>query len=211
MPTRDTLSQQTAPSHRFEWSYERKPARDRGGFLSHLVPPSVHFTQAGLEESGASLRVTAAHSCPTFPGLLAPAQWFPSGSLRVTSRRGKPSPPPRSREKPRRHAGVFGAHAAARAPRLESLVGPSRDADAPCAGIAQQHTSASSSPGALQRVDGGDTISDTTNISFARTASRLPFHEVWSTPRRAPRWRGRANRQGGSILTSRSGSVLASA
>ena len=178
--------------------------------MSHLVPPSVHFTQAGLEESGASLRVTPAHSCPTFPGLLAPAQRFPSGSLRVTSRR-KPPPPPPSREEPRRHAGVLGAHAAAPAPRLESLVAPSRDADAPCAGIAQQRTSASSSAGALQPVDGGDTNYGRTNISFARTASRLPFHQVWSTPRSAPRWPARANRKGGSISTSRSGSVLASA
>jgi len=180
------------------------------GFLSHLVPPSVHFTQAGLEESGASLRVTAAHSCPTFPGLLAPAQWLPSGSLRVTSRR-KPPPSPRSREVPRRHAGVLGTHAAARAPRLESPVGPSRDADAPCAGTAPRRTSASNSAGALQRVYEGDTTSGRTNISSARTASRLPFHKVWSTPRSTPRWRVRPNRKGGSILTSRSGSVLASA
>jgi hypothetical protein len=180
--------------------------------LSHLVPPSVHFTQAGLEESGASLRVTPAHSCPTFPGLLAPAQRFPSGSLRVTSRRKPPPPPPPpSWEEPRQLARVLGAHAAARAPRLESLVGPSRVADAPCAGIAQQHTSASSSAGALQRADEGDTTSGRTNISSAPNASRLPFHQVWSTPSSAPRPPARANRKSGSILTSSSGSVFASA
>lgn len=182
--------------------------------MSHLVPAFVRFTQAGLEESGVSLRVTAAHSCPTFPGLLVPAQPFPSGSLRVTSR-PKPPPLPTRRSpaepRPRRTGGVLGTHAADCALPLESLVGPSPDAHALCAGIAPRHTSASSSAGALQRGDEGDTTFGRTSISSARAVSRLPFHKVWSTPSGAPRWYARANREGGSILTSRSGSVLASA
>ena len=145
--------------------------------MSHLVPPFVDFTQAGLEESAASLRVTAAHSCPTFPGLLVPAQRVPSRSLRVTSRRKPPPLPTRSPRRLRPHGAVLGTPAADRAPRLESPVGLSRDADAPCAGVAQHRTSASSSAGAPQRVDEGDTTSGRTSISSVRTPSRLPFHK----------------------------------
>ena len=180
--------------------------------MSHPVPPFVDFTQAGLEESGASLRVTPARSCPRFPGLLAPAEQLPNGSLRVTSR---PKPPlPLTRCSPgeaRPSRVVHGTPAAADAPRLENLGGLSRDADVRYADVGRRRTSASSSAGALQRVDAGDTISDRTSISSVRTASRLPFHKVWSTPRSARRWRAIAKGYGGSILTSRDGSVLASA
>ncbi len=174
MPTRDTLSQETAPSIRFQWSYERKPARDRGGLLSHLVPAFLDFGQAGLEESAASLRVTHARSCPTFPGLLVPGQQLPSGSLRVTS---PPKPPPRLPRRPpgeaRPGAVAHGTPAAADALRLESPAGPSRDADARCAGIAQRGMSLSSSAGVLQLVDAAGTTSGNTSTSSVCTSS--PF------------------------------------
>ena len=186
MPTRDTLSQRMVPSIRFQWSYERKPARDRGGLLSHLVPAFLDFSQAGLEESAASLRVTRAHSCPTSPELLVPDQQLPSGSLRVTS---PPEPPPRPAQRPpaepRLAAVADGTPAAAHAPRLESLVGPSRGADAPCAGIAQRRTPASSSAGALQLIDEGDTTSGRTSISSVHTSSPFPSQSVVDAKRRA--------------------------
>jgi hypothetical protein len=179
--------------------------------LSHLVPAFIDFTQVGLEESDVSLRVTAAHSCPTFPGLLAPVQHLPGGSLRVTSR-PKPPPPTRCSLREARPRGVaHGIPAADDVPRLESPADPSRDADVPCADVAQHCTPASSFAGALQRVDEGDTTSGTTSIASVRTRSRLPFQKVSSTRRSARRWAARANGGGGSILTSRSGSVLASA
>jgi len=157
MPRRDTLSQKTAPSIRFQWSYERKPARDRGGFRSRLVPAFLDFRQAGLGDSAASLRVTAAHSCPRFPELLVPAQQLPSGSLRVTP---PPKPPPRpTRRLPgevRPGDVAHGTPAAADALRLESPAGPSRDADARCAGIAQRGTPLSSSAGS-ERVNDFET------------------------------------------------------
>ncbi len=178
MPRRDTLSQKTAPSIRFQWTYEKQPARDRGGFLSRLVPASLDFGQAGLEESAASLRVTRARSCPTFPGLLAAGQQLPSASLRVTS---PPKPPPRP---PRRPAGearpgavAHGTPAAAAALRLESLEGPSRDADARCAGIAQRGMSLSSSAGVLQLVDAAGTTSGRTGISSVCTSSPFASHK----------------------------------
>ena len=180
--------------------------------MSHLVPVFIDFIQAGLEEFDVSLRVTPAHSCPRFPGLLVPAEQLPNGSLRVTSHPKPPPPSTRCSPAEARPRGVaHGTPAAADAPRLGSLVGLSRDEDAPCAGFAPRRISASSSAGAFQRVDEGDTTSGRTSISSVRTTSRLSFHKVWSTPRTARRWPATAHMEGGSILTSRSGSVLASA
>lgn len=212
MPTRDTLSQNTAPSIRFQWTYERKPARDRGGLLSRLVPAFLDFGQAGLEESAASLRVTRARSCPTFPGLLAAGQQLPSESLRVTS---PPKPPPRRPpDEARPGAVAHGTPAAADALRLESPAGPSRDVDARCADIAQRGTPLSSSAGLLQLVDAAGTTSGRTGISSVRTSS--PFasqkcaqhQEGGRAP--PPMASQTKRRRGGSILASRRGSILAS-
>jgi len=210
MCARDTLSQITAPSLRFKWSYGSKPARDRRGFLSHLVPAFLDFKQAGLEESGASLHVTPVRSCPTFPGLVVPHQHVPSGSLRVTR---PPEPPPRrtrqpSAEPPPR-AGAHGSPADADARRLENPVDRSRGERVRYGGAAPRRMTASSSAGALQPDDEGDTTFGRTSIS---SAPPLPLRRVWAIPKRARHCRGRkANRMGGSILTSRSGSILASA
>ena len=181
--------------------------------MSHLVPPSLDFGQAGLEESAASLRVTAAHSCPRFPELLVPAQQLPSGSLRVTPPPRPPPLPPRTPPgEPRPGAVARGTPAVADALRLESLVGPSHDAHAPSAGIAQHGMSASSSPGALQLVDAADTTSDRTNISSVHTSSPFASQSVvYATQREGGRrWPDRRNDEGGSILTSRRGSIVAS-
>jgi hypothetical protein len=174
--------------------------------LSHLVPPFLDFRQAGLEDSVAGLRVTAAHSCPRFPELLVPAQQLPRGGLRVTS-------PPRPAETP---PGVVAGDtpAAADAPRHESPADPSRDEHAPCAGDAQDRMPASSSPGSLQPIDGGDTTSGTTSTVSDRSSSLSP-----STQReRRPRARlstdysaASSDTGGGSILASRPGSFLGSA
>lgn len=209
MPTRDTLSQKTAPSIRFQWSYERKPARDRGGLLSHLVPAFLDFGQAGLEESAASLRVTRARSCPTFPGLLAAGQQLPSGSLRVTP---PPKPPPRPPGEARPGAAARGTPAAADALRLESLAGPSRDGDARCAGIAQRGTPPSSSAGSLQLADAAGTTSGRTGISSVRTSSPFASQSVVDAKRSAGgrTWPAKRNDEGGSILASRRGSIVAS-
>ena len=199
MPTRDTLSQKTAPSIRFQWSYERKPARDRGGLLSHLVPAFLDFGQAGLEESAASLRVTRARSCPTFPGLLAAGQQLPSASLRVTP---PPTPPPRPPRRPpgeaRPGAAARGTPAAADALPLESLAGPSRDGDARCAGIAQRGTPPSSSAGSLQLADAAGTTSGRTGISSVRTSSPFASQSVVDAKRSAggPSMARQAKRRG---------------
>ena len=214
MPMRDTLSQKTASSIRFQWTYERKPARDRGGFLSRLVPAFPDFGQAGLEESAASLRVTHARSCPTSPGLLVPAQQLPSGSPRVTS---PPKPPPRPPRRPpgeaRPGAVAHGTPAAAAALRLESPAGPSRDADARCAGIAQRGTPLSSSAGFLQLVDAAGTTSGRTGISSVRTSSPFASQKCGRRQeggRRPPPMASQTKRRGGSILASRRGSIVAS-
>ncbi len=90
-PARDTLSQETAPSFRIQGTWEKRPARDRGGPLSHLGPRLLDSDQAGLEDSGADRRVTSARSCPNFRGLVLPAQPLPSRGRRVTA----PPKPPR--------------------------------------------------------------------------------------------------------------------
>jgi hypothetical protein len=214
MPTRDTLSQKTTPSLRIQETWGKKPACDRGGLLSHPVPAFLDFGQAGLGDSAASLRVTAAHSCPRFPELLVPAQQFPSGSLRVTS---PPKPPPRPTRRPpgevRPGAVAHGTPAAADALRLESLAGPSPDEDTPSAGAAQPRTPPSSSAGALQPVDEGDTTSGRTHISSAPTSSPFASRSVVDADRRVHGGRPRPTRrndEGGSILASRRGSIVAS-
>jgi len=134
--------------------------------LSHLVPAFLDFRQAGLGDSAASLRVTAAHSCPRFPELLVPGQQLPSGGLRVTS-------PPKPAETPLGTV-AGGTPAAVDAPRHESPADPSRDEHAQCAGAVQGHTPASSSSGSLQPIDGGDTASGTTDTVSARSSSLSP-------------------------------------
>ena len=46
---RDTLAPQMAPSARALWSYEERPARDKGGFLSPLVSTLSILTKQGLK------------------------------------------------------------------------------------------------------------------------------------------------------------------
>ena len=173
----------------------------------------LDFSQAGLQESAASLHVTRVRSCPTFPGLLAAGQRLPSGSLRVTP---PPIPPPRPPRRPsgeaRPGAVVRGTPAVADALRLESPVGPSRDADARCAGIAQRGTPLSSSAGFLQLVDVAGTTSGRTDISSARTSSPFASQKCGrrQQERGHRRWSARRNLEGGPILTSRRGSIVAS-
>ena len=146
--------------------------------MSHLVPAFLDFRQAGLAESAASLRVTTAHSCPRFPELLVPAQQLPSGGLRVTC-------PPKPAETPP-VAGAGGTPAAVDAPRPESPGDLSRDEHAPCAGAVQGHTPASSSPGSLQPIDGGDTTSGNTSTVSDRSSSLSPSTQRERRPRGPP-------------------------
>ena len=148
--------------------------------MSHLVPPFLDFRQAGLGDSVAGLRVTAAHSCPRFPELLVPAQQLPRGGLRVTS------PPKPAETPPVAGAGAGDTPAAADAPRHESPADPSRDEHAPCAGSVQGHTPASSSPGSLQPIDGGDTTSGTTSTVSDRSSSLSPSQQRERRPRGPP-------------------------
>lgn len=150
-----------------------------GGFCPTLSQLSSTSAQAELEESGASLRVTRARSCPTFPGLLAAGQQLPSGSLRVTSPpRPRPLPPRRPPGEAQPGAAAHGTPAAADARRLESPAGPSRDANARCARIAQRGTPLSSSAGFLQLVDAADTTHGRTDISSAHTSSPFASQSV---------------------------------
>lgn len=143
--------------------------------MSHLVPAFLDFHQAGLGDSDAGLRVTSAHSCPNFPGFVLLAQQLPSGGLRVTS-------PPKPADTPP-GAGARGTPAAADAPRHESPADPSRDEHAPCAAAAQGHTPASSSPGSVQPIDGGDTTSGSTGTVSARSSSLSPSTQSGRRPR----------------------------
>ena len=123
-PARDALSQKTAPSFRIQRTWEKRPARDRGGPLSQLVPGLFDSDQAGLEDSDATRRVTAARSCPTFRGFVLPAQPLPSRGRRVTV-------PPTPRKLPPPGAAGRATPVAADAPPHESPGGPSRGKHAP--------------------------------------------------------------------------------
>jgi hypothetical protein len=205
-PARDTLSQKTAPSLRIQGTWEKRPARDTGGPLSHLVPGFLDSDQAGLEDPDAGLRVTSAHSCPNFPGFVLLAQQLPERGLRVTS-------PPKPVETPP-GAVAGGTPAAADAPPHESPADPSRVEAAPCASAAQDHTPASSSSGSLQPIDGGDTTSGSTGTVSARSSSLSPSTQRRRRPRvqlSADYSAARSDTWGGSILASRPGSLLESA
>ena len=193
------------PSTRALWSYQGRPARDKGGLLSPLVSTFIDSDQAGLEDSDAGLRVTSAHSCPNFPGFVLLAQQLPKRGLRVTS-------PPKPAKTP--HGVVAGgAPAAADDPRHESPVDPSRDEHAPCVSAARGHTPASSSSGSLQQIVGGDTTSGRTDTVSTSPSSLSPSTQRGR--RRRPRLSGdysaaRSDTWGGSILASRPGSLLES-
>ena len=179
--------------------------------MSHLVPAFLDFGQAGPEESAASLRVTTAHSCPRFPELLVPAQQLPSGSLRVTP---PPKPPPRPTRRPpgevRPGDVAHGTPAAADAHPRESPDGPSRDADARCPDSAQPDTQLRSSAGFLQLADAAGTTSGKTGISSVHTSSPLASQSVVDDKKAGRRGRPGRNGEGGSILASSRGSIVAS-
>ena len=83
-------------------------------------------------------------------------------------------------------AGAGDTPAAADAPRHESPADPSRDEHAPCAGSVQGHTPASSSPGSLQPIDGGDTTSGNTSTVSDRSSSLSPSNQRERRPRGPP-------------------------
>ncbi len=204
-PARDTLSQETAPSFRIQGTWEKRPARDRGGPLSHLGPRLLDSDQAGLEDSGADRRVTSARSCPNFRGLVLPAQPLPSRGRRVTA----PPKPPRKLPQVPPGAAAPGIPAAADAPPHESPGAPSRGEHTLYADAAQDDTPASSSSASLQQIDGAETTSGKNN-----TASLSPSPGVWTTTRDPNSPTTPAPDQtpgGGSILASRPGSLLESA
>lgn len=137
-----------------------------GGLLSRLVPGFLDSHQAGLEDFDVGLRVTAAHSCPNFSGLLLLVQQLPETALRVTSR-------------PKQQGTLLGVvargtPAAAADHRRECSGDHPRDDHAPCAGTEQDHTPASSSSGSLQQSDGGDTTSGRTNTVSDNLSSLSP-------------------------------------
>ena len=211
-PARDTLSQKTPPSLRIPRTWEKRPARDRGGLLSHLVPGFLDPDQAGLEDFDVGLRVTSAHSCPNFPGFVLLDQQLPKRGLRVTS---PPKPARKSQAQTPLGASARGTPAAADDPRHESPVDPSRDEDAPCAGTAQHHTPPSSSSGSLQPTDRGDTTSGRTDTVSANSSSLSPStkrgRRSTVPPLRQLTPRQNSGTGGGSTLASRPGSLLQSA
>jgi len=96
------------------------------------------------------------------------------------------SPPKPAETPPVAGAGAGDTPAAADAPRHESPADPSRDEHAPCAGSVQGHTPASSSPGSLQPIDGGDTTSGNTSTVSDRSSSLSPSTQRERRPRGPP-------------------------
>jgi len=155
-------------------TWENRPARDRRGLLSHLVPALLASDQAGLVDSAVGRRVTAARSCPSFSGFVLSAQQLPARGRRVT-----PQAPT--------GGAAHDIPAAGDAPPPESPAGPSRGERRPSVAAAPHDTQQSSSSASPQLIDAGETTSGRNSTASARSSSSSsPSSGVWITTTTTP-------------------------